>query len=131
MHEPGKVNTANSYLAHGIGVEIPWYGDLPLCTAVYTGTCAFNIKVDQNCYLTIKDNEPCQNTTAQADPGVAITKNSESTSASYIQLTANANTKLTFPTEIGHTYYIKLTPVATTVTAKITALDEKITNQEE
>ena len=124
-----NVNTTNSYLAHSIGVEIPWYGGLPLCTAVYNGTCAFNVKVDKACYLTIKDNEPCKNTTAQADPGVEITKNSETTSAKYIELAANTSTKLTFPSAIGHMYYIKLTPKTTTDTVKITALDDTILNQ--
>ncbi len=124
-----NVKNTYSYLANSIGIDMPYYGGLPLCTAVYTGTCEFNIKVDKACYLTIKDNVFCSNTTAQADPGVEITKNSETTSANYIELAANTQTKLTFPTTAAHAYYIKLTPKSASDVVKITSLDEKILNK--
>ena len=51
-----------------------------LCNAYLTGTCSFYVKFDKSCYLTIKDNVYCRNTTVQGDIGVEITKNSETTS---------------------------------------------------
>ena len=124
-----NVNTTKSYLADSVGIDMPYYGGLPLCTSVYTGTCSFNIKVDKACYLTIKDNVVCNNTTAQADPGVEITKNSETTASNYIELAANTTTKLTFPSTIAHDYFIKLTPKTSSDAVKITSLDDKIVNQ--
>ena len=124
-----NVNTTRSYLADSVGIDMPYYGGLPLCSAVYTGTCEFNIKVNKACYLTIKDNEVCNNTTAQADPGVEITKGSASTGSNYIELAANTSTKLSFPSIKAHDYFIKITPKTTSDVVNITSIDDKIVNQ--
>ena len=123
-----NINTFKSYPAYSIGWDVPYYGGLPLCAAVYTGTCSFSIKLNNAAYLTIKDDSPCKNLPAQSDPGVAITLNNSSTSATYVELAANTSTKLTFHTTLGHNYYIKITPKTSTATVKITAIDDKMTN---